>query len=425
MITRLIKYLKEPLRRNSLFLMGTNVLSSLVGFVFWLIAARHYSAADVGLATAIVAIIPFLAMLATVGFDFGLVRFLPATHSKSCMINTCLTITALLSVVTTAIYLAGMNLWSPDLLFVRDNWGHAVMLILLTMGLALSQLLGQVFVAFRATHFVLFQSIAYILRPLLLIPFVVSGIFGIVYVWGLPIWLMVIAGVIFVILLLPGYRPRPTVQRKVIGELARFSAANYISRLLIMIPMNWMPLIIIAVLSEEASAYFYIPFSIANLLSFITGSVRTSFFAEASNEPSQLRQQVIKATKFIYLLLIPMVVILFAFGRPILSLYDAGYIENSLHLLWLFAVSGLFNAVVAIYGTILRVQLKIRQLVYISAFSATLTLLLSYFMMKWLGLIGVGIARVSSEAIVAAIVGFMILKMVKSSAKNPMHIREN
>lgn len=412
-VLNLIDYFRESLRRNSLFLMGTNIISALIGFVFWLIAARYYSAADVGLATAIVSILPFLATLATLGFDISLVRFLPKAENKAQIINNCLTVTTVMAIVVAGIYILGLEAWSPKLLFIRENWLYGIFFILFTAGLTASQLIGQIFIAFRTSHFTFYQSLLLVARPILLIPFAVTGIFGIVHSWGIAVWLMAALGMLFIFLLVPSYRPLPTFRKSVVSGLARFSAGNYVSRLLTMIPNNWMPLIIIAVLSEEASAYFYIPFSFAGILGMIPGAVALSLLAETSNDPSRLRQQVITAAKFIFLLMIPLLVLIILFGRPLLSLYGTDYADNSYSLLWLFSLSWLLNSAVTIYSTILRHYLKVKQLVFISAFYTTSILVVSYVMMKWLGLIGVGIAWISVQSVLFLVLGFKLLKMAR------------
>ncbi len=51
---RLIRKFNDPLYKNSIFLIASSLLGAGTGFVFWVIAARFYSAEDVGFASAIV-----------------------------------------------------------------------------------------------------------------------------------------------------------------------------------------------------------------------------------------------------------------------------------------------------------------------------------------------------------------------------------
>jgi hypothetical protein len=69
---------------------AARAVNALFGFPFWLIAARFYSPVDIGLPSAALSGASLLAMLASPGLGYELIRFL--THlgkNASCMINSC------------------------------------------------------------------------------------------------------------------------------------------------------------------------------------------------------------------------------------------------------------------------------------------------------------------------------------------------
>ena len=70
------RHFKDPLFKNAYFLMFSSLTSAGSGFFFWLIAARFYSTADIGLASAIISAMGLISMLSLLGFDISLVRFL-------------------------------------------------------------------------------------------------------------------------------------------------------------------------------------------------------------------------------------------------------------------------------------------------------------------------------------------------------------
>jgi len=72
---QLKQHLTDPLFKNAYFLMLSSISSAGSGFFFWLIAARFYSTAEIGLASAIIAAMGLLGMLSLLGFDISLVRF--------------------------------------------------------------------------------------------------------------------------------------------------------------------------------------------------------------------------------------------------------------------------------------------------------------------------------------------------------------
>ena len=89
--------LRNPLYRNSIFLMLSSTVGAGTGFIFWIIAARLYSTEDVGLSSAIVSVMRLLMLLSFVGLNIGFIRYLPEKENKKDFVNTSLTIVGTLS----------------------------------------------------------------------------------------------------------------------------------------------------------------------------------------------------------------------------------------------------------------------------------------------------------------------------------------
>ena len=422
-LSALKQYLEDPLRKNAIFLMAASTLTGVLGLAFWLVVARLYSAEEVGLATAIISAMMFLTIISRLGFDVGLVRFLPQGENKRDMINSCLTVTGLFSIVLAIIFILGLNLWSPKLLFIRNDTFFFLAFILFTLAVTLAQLQEWVFIGFRSTQFTFIQAVITGLRVLLAALLIGFGTFGIFSSFGLAWCLAFIAGSLFILKLYPKYRPVPTIRKQIVNDMAHFSFGNYIATGFNALPMQIMPLIIISVLTVESSAYFFIAYSVGTILFMIPGSTGFSLLAEGSYEPAKLRSQVIKAMKFVLLLLIPGIIILFLFGELILSLFSAEYAQNSLGLLWLFALSAIPYTINILYININRVQMKVKPLIYVYAFIAVFTIGVSYSLMNWVGLIGIGIAWLSAQGIIALIVGPMMLKRAGISLGGLLKVR--
>src|SRR4030067_2560894 len=101
--------------------MITAGVTSILGFVFWIIVARFYSPSEVGLATALISAVGLLGIFSQLGFQFGLVRYLPGENDKKGMINSSLTIVGLFSLLLVMIFVAGLGFWSPALLFIQKD----------------------------------------------------------------------------------------------------------------------------------------------------------------------------------------------------------------------------------------------------------------------------------------------------------------
>ena len=79
--------LRTPLVRNSAYLLLTAGIAYGLGFVFWLLVARLYSPDVLGLTATLLGTILFLATVAQLGFQIGLIRFLPQEEDRSGLIN--------------------------------------------------------------------------------------------------------------------------------------------------------------------------------------------------------------------------------------------------------------------------------------------------------------------------------------------------
>ena len=74
---RLRQHLSDPLFRNAYALMINTGTTGLLGLVYWLLSARHYSAADVGRASAAYAAMNLLAGITGLSLTGALARFIP------------------------------------------------------------------------------------------------------------------------------------------------------------------------------------------------------------------------------------------------------------------------------------------------------------------------------------------------------------
>ena len=408
----LIQYLKDPLRKNSVLLIATQILIALFGFFFWMIAARLYSPEEVGLATALVSAVLLLTAFSRLGIDIGLIRFLPNEENKQGMINTCFTIVGLFAMLLALVFVLGLNFWSPALLFVQENSNYLLLFILFTGMASLVTLLQQgVFVAFRSTEFSLtIQAIAGVrlLFPVFLVGF---GAFGIFASWGLASCISFVTGILLILKVQPKYRPIPSIKKRIVNDMLRFSAGNYVAESFKELPGFLLPLIIVNVLEPEMGAYFYIAWTISGVLFMIAYATNSSLLAEGSYQPERLRSNVVKAIKLMLLLLIPAILAIIFFGNEILSLgFGEEYAENGFKLLWMLALSGIPLAFNTIYITIKRVQQQVKPIIYIYTFIAFFTVGVGYALMDERELVGIGIAWLLSQIIVTLFIGIAVMR---------------
>jgi len=393
-----------PLYSNAFYLMLTTVVMALLGFFFWMIVARFYTEAEVGFGSAIISAISLLSIISMVGLNISLVRFLPHADKPQDLINSCYTLSGLISLVIAGIFLAGLGFWSPALAFVNQNAIFASAFVVFAIFWTLSNVVNYTFIARRRAGFVLWKdtifSILKLPLPILFVLFFHT--FGIVASWGIAV---AVAVVVSVFLFLPrvqdSYKPVPTLKLNLLKDMWRYSSGNYLANLFMASPAFILPLMVVNMLGAEQNAYFYVGWMMAALLFAIPLAVSQSLFAEGSHFEDKLKENVTRSLKFTYLLLVPSVIVLILAGKWLLLAFGQSYSLNALHLLWVMSLSSLPLAISYIYTGILRVTGRIKELMAIWGFVALSVLLASYLIMPVTGIIGIGYAWLGAQIVVA------------------------
>ena len=379
-----------------------------------MVVARSYSASEVGLASALISAIGLLSLFSMLGLNIGLIRFLPRERDKTGMVNSCLTITGAGSIVLAMIFIVGIPLWSPALLFLRENMGFILAFILFTVATSLGAIQSQAFIALRSAQFSFIQRItASVLRFPIVLVLISLGAFGIFSSWGIAVWIALIVGSFLLIRVCPRYRPIPTIKRQVVNKMTHFSLGNYVAETARMSPNYLLPLLVVNILGAELNAYFYIALSIFSLLTMISYSITTSLFAEGSNEPDKLRGNTVRAIKLTFLLIIPAIIVVFLLGDKILLLFGREYSENAFNMLRLLSLSAIPLALNNLYVAVKRVELKVKPVIYTYSSVAILILVISYMLMSRLSLVGVAIGFLLGQGIVALVISLMLIKRIK------------
>ena len=404
---RLRGLLGVSLYRNAGYLTLTSGTNSLSGFLFWAVAARLYPAEGVGLASAAISAMGLLALLSTLGLDYGLIRFLPGSGDRArSILNSCLTLSGVVAIALAAIFLAGLKVWSPALLRVQQNPVFFVSFLLFALAAVLRCFAERAFIATRKSGFTLVQGLVFGL--LRFIPLVVLApsfqVFGIFASWGIGLGLAVTVSIPFLLpRIQPGYRPEPAIDRKAIGDMMRFSFANYAANILWAVPILILPIMVVNLLGAEANAYFYIGWALGYLLVSIPLTVSLSLFAEGSHLEENMGREIGRSLKLV-LLLVPVIGIVFLLGEKVLALFGTAYAENATTLLWVLAVSAIPAGLNHTYFTVRRVQKRMRSVVGLSAFIAVVTLALSFLLLPRMGIVGVGIGWLIPQTVVAIVV---------------------
>lgn len=400
----LLAYLRDPLRNNAVFLIATSAASALIGFFFWTLAARLYPVADVGRATAMVSAGTMLCMLSGLGMGMGIIRFLAEQKNKNLLINTAFTIVAVTALVLSIIFLLGLGFWSPALGFIHDSYLLIAVFVLYTVFNSLFGLQSSTFVAFRAAHLSLYQALIVALKIGLLALLVYMGTGGIFTAYTLAVLIAFVAANFFIRRLHPQYRLEPTFDIAILKNIFHFTSGNYIGDVFKSLTAVIMPLIVINVLGAEQNAYFYISWMIAALFFTVAYAVNISLVAETSHQTGEMRRQVFKALRFVFIILVPAIVIVYFLGGFLLSFFGVQYATEGLWLLRILIISSIPVAVNETYVALFRIRKRVRPIMLIYGLISLFTIVGGYMLLGVLGLNGIGIAWLCAHVITAIVI---------------------
>jgi O-antigen/teichoic acid export membrane protein len=416
-LKQLLGYLRSPFYKNSLFLISDYLVMALIGFFFWILVARFYSPVDVGYGSAAISAMSLLSMLSLIGLNFTLIRFLPGAEKPVEMINSCLTLSGLISFVLAVIFLSGLDVWSPALIFIKKNIIFSAAFVVFVPAYTFISLIHHVCLASRRADLVFILDT---IQSILKIPLAVSLVlffhsFGIAAANGIAAAAAVFLGLfLFLAKCQKNYKSRPVLNTGILGHLWHYSRDSYIASLLIAAPSWIMPIIVVNMLGSEQNAYFYVVWTISSLLNAIPSAAAQSLFIEGSQTSENLGLNIRKSLKFTYILLIPAVIIIFFLGVYFLALFGTAYSINGLALLKVLAVSSLFGGIIAIYGATLRVNNRIRELYVIYAIQTVIVLAGSFLVLPVTGTIGIGYMWLGAQAIISLYVAFKLGKYLVS-----------
>ncbi len=398
------KYLCEPLYRNSIAMMLNSAFNAFFGLLFWIVAARTMPSKDIGLAIAAISAAGLILALSRMGLDAGLIRYLPEAKKKNGIYNAVAVVTLVLALLFAVIFLAGINIFSPPLLFLKEGWFLPLFIGYVAI-MSVYSIQNTAFIAMRRADLSFVQSLLLGARIPVLLFITYLGVFGVIS----ALWIAIAISLIFGAFMLQKYglSLEHGLDLAAARNMLKFSLGNYTAGIFALAPTTIIPVMIVNTIGAEESAYFYVAYSVAGLLFMVPNAISMSLFVEGSHR-LPLKENVIKSVKLIVLLLVPAVAFIYLFGDRLLLLFSREYSEQSFEMLRLLAVSSIFSAVIMIYLSIKKVQKDVMMINYMSFVLSVLIVGIGYVALLKYGLVGLGYAWLGANVVVCAVVGVMV-----------------
>jgi O-antigen/teichoic acid export membrane protein len=355
---------RDPLVMNSVYLMAATIVTSLLGYVFWTVAARLYPVSAVGEAGAGVSAMAFASLLGALGGSMAVLAELPGQRRPqewSATITAPLVFTSATSALAALVTVTVLSQTGHSASLYRDGWWVAAFLVGVVATTA-SELLENVWVAEHRAIWFLGASASFALVKLAIVAlpvFVVFGATGILCAWS-AVLAVTVAGCLLVLARKYEYRPRLNGFSRRVWSMRESLTGNYMISVGDQLTYYAIPVLVVLKVSPAAAGWFYVAWKIGGFYPVFASAVGTATFAEGSHRPHRALPLALAGLKMILPLIALAAAVTIIAGHLILSVFGTGYAAHAYTLLVLLSLAAFPDAIVTIYRGVLRVHKRYR-----------------------------------------------------------------
>jgi O-antigen/teichoic acid export membrane protein len=343
-------------------MIGTSIVTALLGAAFWLVAARQFSQTAVGVGSAAVSAMTLLGFLATVGLGTLLMGELPRrTEQRRGLVDAALVVSAAIG----ALLGLGFALVVPLLSSSFDPLSSTPAAILVfAAGTGLTGaafVLDQALIGLLRGSLQLARNVAFSVIKLVGLFAVATLVAKAGSVWIYSTWVAGIA--LSLIVLARFYRREPEDPRRpsfdVLRKMRRSAVTHHAFNLALRIPDLVLPIIVVSLLSASANASFYIAWMIASLLFAVPLALSTVLYAIGSGDSTGLAERfrlTLRTSMAVGLL--GNLVLLVAAG-PLLHAFGASYADDATVTLHILALGVFPETIRTHYVSVHRIERQI------------------------------------------------------------------
>jgi O-antigen/teichoic acid export membrane protein len=409
---RLLNGWRSPQHRDGMALVLSSALSSAVGLLYWVIAARLFAPGTVGVNSTIVSTLTLLGSAAQLNLGSALLRFVPvAGRGARSLVVACYAVGAGFACVAGVVFGLGADWWAPELLDSVGRTGLIVFFALATPVWAVFVMQDYVLTAIKRATIVPLENLVFaILKIGLLALGAVLSVYGaIAGSWALATAVLVAGITVWLMRAIPRHTAAneragidrtgpPITARTITGYVSADWAGSLCS-----LAVNFgLQLLVLARLGPEAAATYNAAWAIAFALYLVSNGMGQSMVAHVAGDPGSLdaarRSMVTKALT----LVVPAVIVIVPGAWLILSVFGEHYAATGTTLLALSAASAIPYVISASTVSAARIRQQRSVQFGVPAAIAVLVIPACWILMPLYGLTAVGIVWLVAQSLVAA-----------------------
>ena len=392
-----------------------------LGFVFWLVAARSFSAQAMGLTAAAISALMLCVQLATLGVGPAFIAEHPGHRGDpGRLLDTALTIQVLSGSAVAAVFLAVFAVSDLELGAVAANPAFAGAFLLMGAIGTVGLLQDHVSMAHgRGDQVLARDSVngSVTLLPLALIPLVGpwAGSAGLFSAWVIGALCACVLG-FRQISRISGHRLRLRAERKLSRRLVGRGLPNYALTLMEKAPTFILPIIVTELLSPADNAYWYAAWMISWGVCVIPSAFGFGLYAETVRDRQRLADHVRRALRTSLALGVPAAIGAAVLARPLLSMLGQGYADAGAGPLRILVIAVVPVAVIQTYFAVCRARGEFSEAVGTGVAWVTLGLGGAAAAVGSWGLVGMAGCWLGATALTAVWASFRLWSLVGETA---------
>jgi O-antigen/teichoic acid export membrane protein len=394
----------DPLSRGGLSLLANTALTGVLGFSYWIIAARLFSTYAVGVAGALVAATTLFSGIGQLNLSGMLMRFLPnaAGRSRRLVLIT-YSFAASASALLAVISLIGIKIFASPTSPLRLDLVQSTTLVFAVAATAIFTIQDSVLVGLRRALWVPVENgtfgVAKICLLFMLAP--IGTAFALFSAWMIPLTLTipVISAVLFWKFLPPSSRPQRSTRLgpAVRSNIIRFAIGDATGGLFTQTWTYVLPVLIAVTLGAPVNALFFTSFLFSSTIDQVAANYASPLTVEGAHAPDEIVALIRSALRHIFAIILPTVAALTIMCPWLLRAFGDKYVSAA-PLMRLLLIACLPKAVSTVYYAYCRVQRTTNRSAIMQGYVCIATLSAVILLAHSFGLIAVGLAIVAVQS---------------------------
>lgn len=398
---------RAPQHRDGMALVLSSAASSGIGMLFWVLAARLFDPATVGLNSTAISAMTLLGSAAHLNLGNAILRFVPVSDRRARIIAGCFAVGIAVAAVLGLGFAVGAGVWAPELVNAVGYPALIVFFLVSTPLYTVFVLQDAALTAIKRADLVLWENLVFSLLKVALLAvaawFAVES--GIAIGWVVATLLVVLVVTSWLTRAVRKAPRPPAVHPVTVRDLGEFVGADYAGNIFWQAAVFGLPLVVINLAGPDGAAVYGVVWQIAFAFYLVAIGMGKSMVAHnaAADRAAADRARRGMERKALTLI-VPAAAVAAVASYPILWVFGDTYAQTGTLLLILLALSAIPNVVTNSTVWEARVSRNRAVLVGLPVGLCALVMTGTFVLVPMMGITGAGWAWLGAQCLVAGVV---------------------